>query len=505
MRQALHIFRKDARGLRWELLLVLVSLAWFVYGQTRPEESENSSRNGAEVILLGCVSAFVCARLIQAETIPGDRQFWITRPYSWRSLMGAKLLFVAVFLAIPLLVANAVILRIEGFSVEENAQGLMCSALLVTLGRLLALCALATLVRGIGQWMLVSLLAGAGFLGLMEISKGNTLGGVEWMRNLGVAGLLFLLASAVLMWQYKRRGTFVSRFAMGVGLLAIWFCRDNASLLSALQIQTGISRPKVDLSAIQVAPHEVLAKKASGPALAATDRMSKESLDVEDSWSSLDSGEGRMKFLAIPIDLSGLEKGTDVIGDGARASLELQGESAGGLAFQRLERQDGGFLLVLHVDDATLEKTQLHLVNLHLTLYLTLVGNPVIQVIEPGGRPSPVPGVGLCSVYDEEGFRTLRCISPLRQPANLMVVRFGRQQRDSFLTEDSYSPLPAELSISPLHWYWRSVARDSDFFKDPVGTQIPGAIVTSLKPLAHFRRDLVLAMIYLSDYRMSRF
>jgi hypothetical protein len=503
MRQALHIFRKDARGLRWELLLVLVSLAWFVYGQTRPpEESENSSRNGAEAILLGCVSAFVCARLIQAETIPGDRQFWITRPYSWRSLMGAKLLFVAVFLAIPLLVANAAILRIEGFSVEENAPGLICSALLVTLGGLLALCALATLVRGIGQWMLVSLLAVAGYLGLVEISKGNALGGVEWMRDLGVAGLLFLLASAVLMWQYTRRGTAVARFAMAVGLLAIWLCRDNASLLAALQIQTGISQPKVDLSAIQVAPREDSAKKASGSPPASADQMRRKSLDVEDSWSS---EEGRMKFLSIPVDLSGLEKGTDVIGDGGWASLELQGESAGGVAFERLERQGGGFLLVLHVDDATLEKALLHRVNLHLTLYLTLVGNPVTQVIEPGARPSPVPGVGLCSVYDEESFRTLRCISPLRQPANLMVVRFGRERRDWFLTEDSYSPLPAELSISPLHWYWRSVARDSDFFKDPVGTQIPGAIVTSLKPLAHFRRDLVLAMIDLSDYRMSRF
>lgn len=138
--------------------------------------------------------------------------------------------------------------------------------------------------------------------------------------------------------------------------------------------------------------------------------------------------------------------------------------------------------------------------SIRLSLDLTLLGNPVTRVIETGAQPSPVPGVGLCSVYDQESFRTLRCISPLREPSNLMVVRFGRERRDWFLSENSYSPLSAELSIGPLHWYWRSVARDSVFFKDPLGTQVPGAIVTSLEPLAHFRRDLALEAIYLNDY-----
>ena len=113
MRQALHILRKDARYLRWELLVVLVFMGMFVYAQAHPDESDNARRDMIESILLSCLWAFVCARLVQAETIPGDCQFWITRPYSWRSLLGAKLLFVMLFLTIPLLVADAIILAVE--------------------------------------------------------------------------------------------------------------------------------------------------------------------------------------------------------------------------------------------------------------------------------------------------------------------------------------------------------------------------------------------------------
>ena len=36
----------------------------------------------------------------------GDRQFWITRPYRWQSLLGAKVRFVLVFLNLPMTVAD---------------------------------------------------------------------------------------------------------------------------------------------------------------------------------------------------------------------------------------------------------------------------------------------------------------------------------------------------------------------------------------------------------------
>jgi len=67
-----------------------------------------------------------------------------------------------------------------------------------------------------------------------------------------------------------------------------------------------------------------------------------------------------------------------------------------------------------------------------------------------------------------------------------------------FITENSYSPLPADLSISPLHWYWHLLVT-GEGHDERSSTYPPQTIVTTLEPLAHFRRDLVLRDIYLPD------
>ncbi len=506
MRQALHIFKKDARYLRWELVLLAIFLAMFVYTETHYDESEDPIRSTAMPVALGCVWALVCARLMQAETIPGDRQFWITRPYSWTSLLGAKLLFIVVFLGMPLLVADAVILGREGFSVEANAAGLVWSALLVTIGWLTTLCAFATLMRNIPQWMLVALLAMGAFFGLGEIASGNLWGGVEWSRNLGGAALLFALAAAVLLWQYRRRGTEVSRVAMAAGLLAIWLCWDRASPVKAFEVQARFSAPKVDPSAIQVAFHE----ESRGTPKSTEAYGIGKSLPAEYEAASSSAADGGTKFLAIPLDLSGLERGMNLTGDCAKATFELPGDegaegstwTTSGNVLDRLERQDNGLRVILHIDDEFFKKSVLRSATIRLTLYLTLLGNPTVRLIEAGAKPVPIPGLGTCSVYDQDTFRTIRCVSPLREPSNVMVVRFGRERQDWFLTESSYSPLCRRTcQISPLRWYWRSVAQDSALLKDPLSTRIPGAVVTSLEPLAHLRRDLVLPRdASLNDY-----
>jgi hypothetical protein len=504
MRQALHIFKKDARYLRWELVLLAVFLAMFVYTETHYDEAEDPIRSTGMPVALDCVWAFVCARLIQGETIPGDRQFWITRPYSWKSLLGAKLLFIVVFLGIPLLVADAVILGREGFSVRANFAALVLSAILVTFGWLTTLCAFATLMRNIPQWMLVALLAMGAFFGLGEIANGNLWGGVEWSRNLGGAVLLCALATAVLLWQYQRRGTAVSRIAMAAGLLAIWVCWDRVSPVKAFELQARSSTPKVDSSAIQVALHE----ESRGTPKSTEAYGIGKSLPAEYQESSSSAADGGTKFLAIPLDLTGLERGMNLTGDCARATFDLSGDegaeaatwTTSGNALDRLERQENGLRLILHIDDEFFKKSVVRTATIRLTLYLTVLGNPTVRLIEAGAKPLPIPGLGTCSVYDQDSFRTIRCVSPLREPSKVMVVRFGLERRDWFLTESSYSPLPADLSISPLHWYWRSVARDSALLKDPLSTRIPGAVVTSLEPLAHLRRDLLLRAIYLNDY-----
>ncbi len=45
---------------------------------------------------------FLVSLAVYGEPLPGNRQFWITRPYRWTSLLGAKLLFIVAFVSFPL-------------------------------------------------------------------------------------------------------------------------------------------------------------------------------------------------------------------------------------------------------------------------------------------------------------------------------------------------------------------------------------------------------------------
>src|SRR6266536_3025901 len=105
MRQALHIFGKDVRYLWREICLVLGLAAIFAW--TNPWWM---------TILLLAAMSYLIARLIHAEAIPGDRQFWITRPYRWKSLLAAKLLFMLTFVNLPILLAQFGIVAAGGFS-----------------------------------------------------------------------------------------------------------------------------------------------------------------------------------------------------------------------------------------------------------------------------------------------------------------------------------------------------------------------------------------------------
>src|ERR1043166_191352 len=99
MRQALHIFRKDIRCLWWEILVVEALAIGYTF--VKSESHDILYVNG----LLPLAWIYLVVRVILQEPLPGDRQFWITRPYAWRSLLGAKALFVIAVINLPRLIS----------------------------------------------------------------------------------------------------------------------------------------------------------------------------------------------------------------------------------------------------------------------------------------------------------------------------------------------------------------------------------------------------------------
>jgi len=140
MRQALHIFKKDVRFLRGEIALVLILTALLLLGN-----------NELLVILAG---NYAIARLIHAEAIPGHNQFWITRPYRWKSLLGAKVLFILIFVNLPFFVAQCCMIVMQSFSFAESLPGLLWSQILMIFCLSLPVAALASLTSGMIPFLL---------------------------------------------------------------------------------------------------------------------------------------------------------------------------------------------------------------------------------------------------------------------------------------------------------------------------------------------------------------
>ncbi len=163
MRQALHIFRKDVRRLRWEILGALALVAAFVDSGSQDAIQRTAHHRHSTSIRQRCSRSHgigTCpSRVIHGEALPGHKQFWLTRPYSWKSLLAAKALFVLVFVTLPMMIADAVIVAAEGFRVGSHWGGLIWEQLLWWLLFVIpAWLALAAVTRGLVEfvsWLLL--------------------------------------------------------------------------------------------------------------------------------------------------------------------------------------------------------------------------------------------------------------------------------------------------------------------------------------------------------------
>jgi hypothetical protein len=194
MRQALHIFKKDVRYLRYELTLVTLFTLAFAVMHFHAAHNGLFSDTWLPEVCLFIGLATLIGRLILAEPIPGDRQFWITRPYRWKSLLAAKLLFILAFLNLPIFLAQVVILMADGFPIVSNLPGLLWSQVLLLVFAL-PFVAFATL-SSIKPFQLILFAMLAGFWGLGTVQAGGPVAGTAWVGASFALILLFVTATA---------------------------------------------------------------------------------------------------------------------------------------------------------------------------------------------------------------------------------------------------------------------------------------------------------------------
>lgn len=224
MRQVRLIFHKDVRHLRWVLLAVLLLTAAHarVAVLSRPIglpqfERVNAVRD-ALTILLPLAIAFLVAQLTFEEALTSDRPYWLTRPYHWEHLLGAKILFLVLFVSVPLCLSDCYILGTQGFAIWTVLPKLLLRQAIPFILFVIPSFAIATVTSGLTQFLTVCM--GLTFVvAVPSVVVRQSLSAQEANLKPFALALLALL-SAIVLWQYATRGASVGRalFAIVAGL-----------------------------------------------------------------------------------------------------------------------------------------------------------------------------------------------------------------------------------------------------------------------------------------------
>jgi len=210
MTQLLHIFAKDARRLRLEILLsliVLVFLTWTEWKRSSPGEVP-TWYEVAPLVAIALVWAFMIVRLIQSEALVGDRQFWITRPYIWYQLLASKAFFVCVCVAVPLVISQLTLLILANVNITNNISGIMSGVAGAMLVIALPAIALATITPTLARWIMyllgaILLMGGMAWLD-SKIPNSHVPNSGDVSDNLQALSFLILGASGICLRYAKR-------------------------------------------------------------------------------------------------------------------------------------------------------------------------------------------------------------------------------------------------------------------------------------------------------------
>ena len=412
MTQTLHIFRKDVRRFRYELCAVGAltgAFAWSHSAADMPGLPEFSRAVMLAYWTTACLAIawwFLVSQLIHEESLAGNRQFWITRPYSWRHLLAAKFLFVVVFMNLPLLAAQIAILAAAGYQPLAGLPGLLWMQLAVTMVLIAPAIALATVTRNLAQFVmsilcavLAAYVAAAALLGG---GSGIDISSAAWL-NRGAA-VLIACAGAVLIvrWQYSRRLTDASSIAGLCTLLLAGAFYIGIPMQAQYAWRSSILRSQ-ETSAVSVS----MAPSAE--------------IDHSNQQKPLDI------VLLLPITIARLPGS-----EAARPEIiSVSFENPAGLHWSSGWRPASRWYPISTVDGPKMRYQQIlalprdlyrrigdQTVTLHGSMYLSLERPAVVSLLPASA--TGIPGGGFCEVTaaDNEKMNEIFCSAPFRRPYN---------------------------------------------------------------------------------------
>jgi hypothetical protein len=446
MRQAVHIFLKDSRQFRWPILLLLawMSLLAVVGGQRFDPGLLGQGLVGENIVRLSLYLVplawwVLIALVVQAESLVGDRQFWLTRPYDRASLFVAKALFVLAYIVLPMTIAQAAMAVQRGLPLDPTVPGLIWNQVLIGLVFVLPATAIASLTGTFTRFVFFSFAVVPVFIAAELLPPWN---GVEWVRTTIALVMLGLTVGGVLWLQYRLRREGWSR------LLALSATLAALVILHLLPWRVGF--------AVQAR----MLEPSSG-------KVAAELIEVDYPAPGNYSAAGTpFRPLSIGFRLSGIPEDQAIVCEGTRMSFTVRNgptwsARASGSSFQRTGGEGCWFNMQAPV--ALFDMAAGPTSTIHADLFMTLFEPSRVTTVAVGEALTEVEGLGVCgsttpafppTVDEQSRFARFYCEIGFRAPRVLIDVS-GRR-----LMPPSYSPFPADLtfpSVLSRSWTVRPV------------------------------------------------
>jgi hypothetical protein len=468
MNQVLNIFRKDTRRFWPEILLSVVIT--FAFAAALPNQwkafHDPSDRQRMMQITnaLGLLTVIgwwlLIARVVHAETLVGDRQFWITRPYEWQKLLAAKVLFAVAWIGVSYLLAEFLILAEAGYSPLAYAPGLLLNLLLMSAVFLLPLFSVATVTANFARLTLTLLACLAIFIGYMFLINGNrgSYTAANPYTNWLLYPLLFCGCALAIVLQYATRRVWVSRALLIVlpFLLAL--------TAAANRRQSLVDRAYPQPGAASAAPFSVEVAPKPGRPIQAR------------SYEGAD-------YIDLPLRYSGVAEGYAVDTADFKFTLTAADGSQWTSPWQQTQnyiRSSGTGGLSLQLSPALYDRFKSGPVTLHITYALNRYQADAVTTIPFPTGDVAVRGLGICKV--ESGYiGVLLCRSALRDPRLTYFTTMWTNAPCSDLAASSatpevgswYEPGNSDFSLISV-WIFRAY-----FYRDGGGGHVcPGSPLT---------------------------
>ncbi len=501
MRQAFHIFKKDVRHLRMEVSMALAAAAGFTSSVAHGAGylADNATGDVGPAMLTYLVPAawwVLIARLIYGEPLVGDQPFWITRPYSRKSLVAAKALFVFVFVNLPKLVGDVVILRAYGFRIWPELGGLLWTQALLMGLFVLPIVAICAITTGFVQFIITTFALGLAVAGwsfvIPRFGAGESWFALEWPRSYVIGLIVAVAALVIIAWQYARLDTARSRLIGGGTVVLALLVFAFLPWPAAFALQSRLSGQSIDVSAIRAG------------------------FDPDMGWRVrvLVQRDGTAD-VQVPLRITGkpalLERAEGITATIESPNGDVWRADRLPRSHVRSTRASTAFAAVL--GSSFYEKVKNDPVRIRGSLYLTLYGNPRTAVLPIKEQPVflPTPGVGLCSAVRTGGRIVLVCRSAFRSRPDLVTFHVTGLEfvlgappavfyTLSYPQSGSYSPFPADANLYPVGQSLQTAEIRRDAYRD----RAREIRAVALEPVAHIRRDFEITGLRLADYEVGR-